>query len=737
MQYGTILIYISLFSSIALFVLLCFSVFNKKNYFDIAGKLFYASGASIVISSILLFFAFLTDRFDLSYVYNYSSFDLHTFYKISGFWAGQEGTFLLWALLLFVFGIIIIKKNDEYRDIVLSVISLTQVFILLILVRQSPFEAIWNVYKQLSPGQIPVDGSGLNPLLQDPWMIVHPPVLFIGYASASIPFAYAVAGLLKKQYREWAVKARPWVIFCMTTLGIGIFLGAYWAYKVLGWGGYWGWDPVENSSLIPWLTITALMHGLLLQKRKGVLIKTNMALAVISLVLVFYSTFLTRSGILSDFSVHSFSDLGLKAYLIIYILVFLLAGFILLAFRFRGITANPLEEKVLTGNNSINYGIIVLLVYTAFILIGTSMPIISGLFFAEASNVNTSFYNRISIPFGILILGILIIASAYRSGIKIKIAFFAFAVLSAAFSFLMNLFFTSNIAAYIFVALGFLIVFQNIADLIVMKSSVSGSRLAHLGIGIMVIGIITSNIHSYSVKQTFTKDIETDVDSITLTFKGLKTVRGIKAFESTAGEGITALSFLYKNNNSTAEEIATPYFISEKMNSLMREPYIDYGFFTDIYISPIEYKDSSEAAGNLIISKGEEKAINNLRIKFIDFEIDKTQMKSGNPKLFVNLLINVKGRNYKVSPGVKIKGNERETLDVTVPVIKRKISLSDFDIQNKKILLYLEPDKNVPAPSPAALMDISYKRMVWLVWLGTIMIALGGAVSIRKAVIKN
>jgi len=290
----------------------------------------------------------------------------------------------------------VIRSDDEYGNIILAIIVLTQIGLLLIIAKPgySPFRYIWDTFpKHFSPGFLPPDGAGLNPLLQNPWMIIHPPVLFIGYASATIPFAYAISGLLKNDYSSWIDRSYRWVLFSMTSLGIGIFLGAYWAYTVLGWGGYWGWDPVENSSLIPWLVIVALMHGLLLQKRKKVLVKTNIFLALLSLILVFYSTFLTRSGVLSDFSVHSFGDLGSSGNLIFFIIFFIIISVFLFIKRIRDMISEPLGEKIFTVENIICFGILALCFYSLFILIGTSMPILSGIFLPKFIN---SFWNLYS-----------------------------------------------------------------------------------------------------------------------------------------------------------------------------------------------------------------------------------------------------------------------------------------------------------------------------------------------------
>ncbi len=724
MYFGTILLNFSLVVSIFCLICCLFNSQNKKSLRLASEALFFISGAAIIIAVVLLYIAFLTDRFDLDYVYSYSSSGLSVFYKIAAFWAGQEGTFLLWVFLLFIFGSIIIKAKDEYEDLVLGIIVITQIFILIVLSVHSPFEFIWDASPDhFKPGLIPHDGSGLNPLLQNPWMMIHPPVLFLGYASATIPFAYTIAGLIKRDYSTLIKKSYKWVVFCMTTLGIGIFLGAYWAYIVLGWGGYWGWDPVENSSLIPWLMIVALMHGLIVQKRKGALIKTNIFLSIISFVLIFYGTFLTRSGVLSDFSVHSFGDLGLSGYLIFFILFFLFIGMGLYLLRFRDIKSNPLSEKLLTVDNLINYGIITLIFYSFFILLGTSMPIISKLLLPNPSSVTTQFYNTISIPLGILILGFLTVAGVYQFIGKLeKRNLIITAVSSVIIGGLLNIFNTVDPFSYIFIIISIFIIIQSVQDLLKYKTiNIRASRIPHIGVGILVIGVITSNIHSYSVQKMLHQDEEKKIQDIGLTFKGIK--RSIKS----------SLMFVFSEDGSE-QNVETLYYNDMKTNSLYKEPYIRYGFFNDIYISPIEYINGEEKKGQVQLSKGVEKKVEGMTVKLVGFDVDKQRMMSGKPIIYAKLDLKINKRNYKLSPGVIIRGKKsKEYIDVKIPGTKRKISLVGWDINQKKIAIYIEPeDLSIAAPD-IAIVDVSFKRLIWLVWLGTILISIGGFVAYRRS----
>src|SRR5262249_49696302 len=252
------------------------------------------------------------------------------------------------------------------------------------------------------------DGQGLNPLLQDPWMTIHPPVLFTGFSSLVAPYAIAMAGLVRRDYDGWIKAVLPWAVFSTAVLATGVIMGGVWAYQVLGWGGSWGWDPVENGSFIPWLSNVALLHGLLVQRVTGSLRRTNFFLAVTSYVLVLYASFLTRSGVLADFSVHSFANLGLNNFLLSFLFLAALVGYGLLVFRLRDIPG-PKEPL---GGFSREYmmwlGQLVFMLMCALIAVGMSAPLITRLF-GPPSNVQTSYYNLVNAPLAValgLVLGI-------------------------------------------------------------------------------------------------------------------------------------------------------------------------------------------------------------------------------------------------------------------------------------------------------------------------------------------
>ncbi|MFZ1728848.1 MAG: cytochrome c biogenesis protein CcsA [Bacteroidota bacterium] len=323
---------------------------------------FHITVTSVFIAAVLLLILIVKHQFQFHYVWAYSSRDLPLGLLMSTFYAGQEGSFMLWTVMVSIIGIVLMmytQKHDNERE-VMGVYTSILAFLMLLLIVKNPFAPI-------DGDVIPADGRGLNPLLQNFWMQIHPPILFLGFAAMAPPFALAIAALMRRKYQDWVISSLPWVVGGSMVLGLGIALGGFWAYETLGWGGWWGWDPVENASLIPWLISVSLIHAMVTQKRTKGLILTNFILAILAFVLVLYSTFLTRSGVLGDASVHSFVDPGRFSFtlLVLFMFAFTDVGFALLFGRFtnwgRSLFANFEGWKL--------YGLLYLIV------IGPSIPI--------------------------------------------------------------------------------------------------------------------------------------------------------------------------------------------------------------------------------------------------------------------------------------------------------------------------------------------------------------------------
>ncbi len=345
---GNILLTAALMASLFSIIMYYYTYNGKQNTLVLARTSFHLTAILVIASSALLLHAILTHQFQYSYVYNYSGTDLPTGFLMSTFYAGQEGSFLLWGLFTAIVGLVLLeytsKRGDlEPRVMMIFTFALTFLLVMVNPLLKSPFNYIWSevsyldiknmnqtylsvpfiqnfifqdsstnttyikmgkeLYAHLSANSVSlnefiIEGKGLNPLLQNFWMQIHPPALFIGFAMSTVPFAFAVSALIKNEYRDWVKQALPWVLAGTMILGFAIMLGGYWAYGVLGWGGYWGWDPVENSSLVPWIIGVASVHTLLVQRKtqgkKGIgrFVKTNLILAVLTYVLVLYSTFL-------------------------------------------------------------------------------------------------------------------------------------------------------------------------------------------------------------------------------------------------------------------------------------------------------------------------------------------------------------------------------------------------------------------------------------------------------------
>lgn len=389
------------------------SVRNPVQYADWRrigrGSWFIMTG-TITVASVILSYFFFTHQFQYAYVWKESSSDLPAHFLLSAFWAGQEGSFLLWILLMSFMGVALLRWAGSYEAPVMTVVAFCQVFLLSMIVGlkigalkigSTPFLTIWDKFPNTPTGYIPPDGSGLNDLLQNYWMAIHPPMLFVGFTSMVAPFAFAIAALWTKKYTEWVRPALPWTIFAVAMLGIGIAMGGYWAYETLSFGGYWAWDPVENSSLVPWIIGVAAIHMMIVQKKSGASHKSALFLCVLAYILVVYSTFLTRSGILGDVSVHSFVDLGLYNQLLLWILSMAIAGFGLFISRYNQLPVPAKEPELLSREFMIFSGAILLSGIALVILLGTSAPILGRIFRDNPSAVPIEFYNTWSLPLSI------------------------------------------------------------------------------------------------------------------------------------------------------------------------------------------------------------------------------------------------------------------------------------------------------------------------------------------------
>src|SRR3954454_12655760 len=390
---GAVALWSALFFALATMWGYALSLSGDAGALTFARRSYSFFALSIFLTAVVLLSLLIARDFRVEYVYQYSGMDLPWFYQLAAFWAGQKGSFMIWLFWGTMLGLLVWPITGRSDPAVMGIYTLTLLGLLLILVRENPF---------LMLRQTPVDGQGLNPLLQDNWMVIHPPIMFIGYAASAIPFSFAMAALWRRKYDGWAARAFPWALGGFLILGTAILMGGYWAYKTLGWGGYWGWDPVENASFIPWLFGTVLIHGIYMERTKGRFRRANYLFTFLTYISVLYGTFLTRSGVLADFSVHSFVDLGISGWLTFLLGGFMLLGLYLIVSRWKEIPTAPNEDPLLSRGTFLVLGSITILIAALVITAGTSAPLITRLM-KEQSPVGPSFYNRVSLPIAMLV----------------------------------------------------------------------------------------------------------------------------------------------------------------------------------------------------------------------------------------------------------------------------------------------------------------------------------------------
>jgi cytochrome c-type biogenesis protein CcmF len=358
-----------------------------------------ASFAIVFLAAVVLVVAAFQNDFSIAYIFHHSNRDLPAPYKFATLWSGQEGSLLFWALLLSAYGLVLrLRYKTEVRLFAHAsvIIAAVQVFFLLLLnFAANPFGVM--------QGALPADGNGLNPLLQYPEMVIHPPMLYLGYVGFTIPFAFALAALIMRYPGEkWIQITRRWTMVTWGFLTCGVFLGAHWAYSVLGWGGYWGWDPVENASLMPWLTGTAFLHSVMMQEKRGMLKTWNMWLIFSTFMLSIFGTFLTRSGVVS--SVHAFAQSSIGDWFVAFLaIIFLTCLFFYIKNRSHLRTEHKLESLI-SRESSFLFNNLLLLVACFTVLWGTLFPVLSEWVQGTKVTVGPPFFNRVNIPVALLLL---------------------------------------------------------------------------------------------------------------------------------------------------------------------------------------------------------------------------------------------------------------------------------------------------------------------------------------------
>ena len=517
---GKVLITLSFLSATAsLFLYYQGAKNDDDSKLKIGNWLFGLKGLFLTAASAVLVYLLFTHQFQYYYVFNYTSLDLQAKYLWSAFYGGQEGSFMLWILFSWLFGFGLMRwTRAPYKAPVLFFLALTQVFLLsmilgwdlgILKLGASPFRTIAEEmpnapFIQANPDFIPNDGTGLNDLLKSPWMMIHPPILFVGFSMMTIPYCFAMAALWKRKYNEWVGPALPWTLSANVSLLTAIFLGGYWAYVTLSFGGFWAWDPVENASLVPWLIGTAGIHTMIIQRKSSVAQKSSILFAILAYVAIVYETFLTRSGILADASVHSFVDLGLYNQLLAFMLVITGVGLGMFFWRYKELPSQEKESQILSREFMTFTGAIMLLILGLVIILGTSSPIIGLLFNDNPTPPEISFYNQWSMPIA-MIMAVLTVIGQYLFWKKYNweslssALVYPLLVTSACTILTMIVGEVRDPYYVLYIFTAFFAVVGNawvMVRLIIQKPKLIGGSVTHVGFGVLLIGILISSAYN-------------------------------------------------------------------------------------------------------------------------------------------------------------------------------------------------------------------------------------------------
>lgn len=769
----------------------CKNTAEQKPWLQIARFSFGAVTISILSMFLVLYYVISNHLFEYKYAYTHSDKSLQIEYLLSCFWEGQEGSFLLWSFWNCFLGWIIIWKAGKWEKPVMSVVSITQfalatmvlgVYFFNVKVGSSPFVLLRNemeapIFSRPEYLSFIKDGTGLNTLLQNYWMVIHPPILFLGFASTLIPFAFAFAGLIKNDH-SWIKPALPWASFSAAVLGLGIMMGAAWAYESLSFGGYWAWDPVENASLVPWLTLIAGLHTNLVYKNSGYSLRPTYFFYIISFSLILYSTFLTRSGILGDTSVHAFTDLGMNTQLLLFVLLFFIPALVLFFIRYKSIPTIQQEEQTYSREFWMFIGSLILFLAGAVIIAKTSIPVWNKLFGTNiAPPEDPEFaYNQIQIFVAILI-GLLTAVTQYfkyKSTPKNYFQKIALpAIVSLAISLAISLFGNINyeqkgpaflLAIHIAI---FGAVFATIANTAYLwlglkgKIKAAGASVAHIGFGIALLGILISSskktVLSWNTTGISPLRIEegnkpnpagNPAENLTL-FKGVATDMGryMVTYEKDTVNPLDRkryfeIDFKSKQGNDNFKLYPDVIKNNKGMEGFAANPAAKHYWYKDIFVYITSFQENKGADTtqfqNRTLKVKDTIFYSNGMIVLNSVNINPAEQKNryapDEMALFLDMtVISKEGKLYRANPGIAIKGQSelRQLADTVMSQSLILVFNKVIDQKTGKLEIGLKETGNI---TDLLTLKVYEFPMINLLWLGVVITVLGFIMSIIQRV---
>ncbi len=578
----------------------------------IMGSMFglFLTCITLSISAFCLTYAFVTHDFSVKYVAHYSNTTLPLFYTITSLWGGQDGSLLFWVWLYSIFAVGAIVAN-RHRNLpflgytIAVFMSITIFFMVIIILVANPF--------QMFHVEIPNDGKGLNPLLQNPYMAIHPPMMYIGYVGFAIPFAFGMAALITKRLDdEWILISRKLSLIPWVFLSAGLILGGLWAYEELGWGGYWAWDPVENAGLLPWITGTAFLHSIRIQERRDMLKVWNMVLVILTFLLTIIGTFLTRSGIVE--SVHSFAQSNIGYYFFTFIVIATIVSFGFLLARLKYLKSEHQLESLLSKEFAFLLNNWILLGAAFFVLIATIFPSLSAWLIGEKITVGPKFFNTWMVPIGLTILflsGFAPLVSWKKTPIPVLFRQFFFPSISFIITLIIIIILDSDhiLSAFTFALCVFVVagiiqeyyqgikikkktkdinVFDAIISLIVKGKRRYVGYIIHFGIALMFLGF-AGNSYNHEIEMPLKPGQKVTVKDYIITYHEMTTHESPHKVEFSA-----KLSVQKENQSKIRTIFPQKWLYRGQEEQMTTEVVIQSSLFEDLYVVLAGFSDQSD-----------------------------------------------------------------------------------------------------------------------------------------------
>jgi len=744
---------------------------------------FYIEAACVFSCFIVLFYIISNHLFEYKYAYMHSDKQLPYQYLLSCFWEGQEGSFLLWSFWHCVLGLLVLARLKRWNNNingVMMVLNFVQ-FVLATMVvglfifdsklGSSPFlllreEMNWPILSRPDYLHLIKDGTGLNTLLQNYWMVIHPPILFLGFASTTIPFAFAVTGLIKKEH-DWMDHCLPWATFSAGILGLGIMMGAAWAYESLTFGGYWAWDPVENASLVPWLTLVSAIHACIIYRKTGGSLKTTYFFFGISFLLVLYSTFLTRSGILGDTSVHAFTDLGMNTQLLFFLLIFVLPYFALFIVRIKDMKAPPKEDEIKSREFWMLVGSLILFLSAVVIIAITSIPVFNKLFGTKiAPPEDAAFaHNQVQV-FVAIIIGLLTAIGQYLKykgttgdyfKKKIKLPLFIAILVTAVVYFFIGVKFTEKGVGFtgaIYIAL-FASIFTVVANFFYFisvqkgKLKSAGASIGHIGFGMVLVGILISSSNKTVLSWNTTGISPLRMESkknpagnpkenITL-FEGIATDMGkyMVTYEQDSFDILDKRFFVlkFKEKKTNEEFFLYPDVLKNNkgMEGFSANPSSKHYWNKDIFVYVTSFQDHTKEDTSSFIPHqmaiGDSIFYSNGFVKLDKVLVNpNVNRPAGSNELVLQLSVTSKeGLKYQASPSITLEGMNLQANYDTVKAQNLVLSFNKV-VDQQKGLLEIGLKESASLTNLITLKAYEFP-FINILWIGVIVMVLGFGIA--------